>query len=202
MFKKSILVKDILVKCNTEEQLTQLFKYLDSNGFKWASGGSLLDTTPGKYIANYFSINRKIVTYDSIEWYAEEGDTVTPFNELLETNLEDLIGQTVLVRDSKYANWRERTLLAVLPAHIHDRYIVQNTIHDNWATHYKFCKALLTVKKMTLEEVITELGYDIEINAQVIDCTSCGNYINDKFEGPNCNGCAKNPFYMNCFTAK
>lgn len=34
----------------------------------------------------------------------------------------------------------------------------------------------------------------------LIDCKKCGNYINDDFNNPNCNGCTKNPFYINCFT--
>lgn len=32
------------------------------------------------------------------------------------------------------------------------------------------------------------------------DCKSCGNYINDEFSNANCNGCSKNPFYINCYT--
>jgi len=34
------------------------------------------------------------------------------------------------------------------------------------------------------------------------DCKKCGNYIDDAFENPNCDGYSKNPFYINCFITK
>ena len=32
------------------------------------------------------------------------------------------------------------------------------------------------------------------------ECEECANYLDALFENPNCNGCSKNPFYINCFT--
>ena len=52
-------------------------------------------------------------------------------------------------------------------------------------------------KELTYEEARKPLH---GVNEDVFNCKNCGNYINELFENPNCSGCSKNPFYINCFT--
>jgi hypothetical protein len=63
----------------------------------------------------------------------------------------------------------------------------------------------MDTKPTTIEELMKNvaIGCHAVIETKIDNCTTqCANYLNDKFDGPDCNGCTLNPFYMNNFVQK
>ena len=79
-----------------------------------------------------------------------------------------------------------------------DEFVVVNIRHVRklvWLKH-KNIGELLKFNYSVFEDLFTV------VTPKDKDCESCGNYIDKTFENPNCSGCSKNPFYINCFTLK
>lgn len=184
---------------------------------EWDYVGNIVSPKDNKYYKNYNLTPIKLdCKHEEVkEWFKCNKDKGVwtkgcLFNTWVLTGNPAWHKEQPYVQNDEYAEFRKAIVdgkSIELYSHHKDGEAIYSETHtidtDCHYTKYRIKpnKEPITIKVNFDPEKIKKLAKSIS-DSLFKECKACVNYIDCSFENPNCTGCSKNPFYMNCFTPK